>query len=122
MNILICDDDLMILKTTEIKLKRDGYDVTTASNGKIAQEYIESNDYDLILLDLLMPFVNGLEIIELLKKKLNKTTPVIVLSSVGLEETVIRAFDLGADDYVVKPFSPNELSLRIKRLLIQKNK
>jgi two-component system, OmpR family, response regulator VicR len=121
MKILICDDDLMILKTTETKLKREGYETTTAHDGKIGQEIIENNDFDLMIIDLLMPYINGLELIELVKKKLNKTTPIIVLSSVGLEETVLRAFDLGADDYIVKPFSPNELSIRIKRLISRKS-
>jgi two-component system, OmpR family, response regulator VicR len=121
MKILICDDDLMILKTTELKLKREGYDIVTAFDGKMGKELIENNDYDMIIVDLLMPYINGLELIELVKKKQNKKTPIIVLSSVGLEETVIRAFDLGADDYVVKPFSPNELSIRIKRLISPKS-
>ena len=117
MKILICDDDMMILKTTELKLKRDGYETFTAFDGKKGQEMIENNEFDLMIIDLLMPYVNGLELIEMVRKKMNKSTPLIVLSSVGLEETVLRAFELGADDYIVKPFSPNELSIRIIRIL-----
>lgn len=120
MKILICDDDLMILKTTELKLKRDGFETVTAFDGKKGQEQLEINEFDLIIIDLLMPYVNGLELIEFIREKLNLQTPVIVLSSVGLEETVLRAFELGADDYVVKPFSPNELSIRVKRLINKK--
>ena len=120
MKIFICDDDIMILKTTELKLRRDGYEIMTAIDGKKGQEMLENNEFDLMIIDLLMPYVNGLELIEFIRKKQNKTNPIIVLSSVGLEETVLRAFELGADDYVVKPFSPNELSIRIKRLLTKK--
>ena len=64
-----------------------------------------------------MPYMTGLELINLARVKLKIATPIIVLSKIGLEETVLKAFDMGADDYVVKPFSPSELSVRAKRLL-----
>ena len=117
MKILICEDDIMMQKTIEHKLKKDGFEVMVAADGKIASELIKNNDFNLIITDLLMPFISGLELIGIIREKLKKTCPLIVLSKVGLEDTVLEAFDLGADDYITKPFSPNELSVRVKRLL-----
>jgi DNA-binding response OmpR family regulator len=119
MKILICDDDRIILKSTELKLKREGYETMTAPDGKKANELFENNKFDLLIIDLLMPYINGFELISFIRKK-RKSIPIIVLSSVGLEETVLNAFKLGADDYIVKPFSLNELSIRIRRLLPKK--
>jgi DNA-binding response OmpR family regulator len=118
--ILVCDDDLLMLKAIEFKLKREMYEIVTAKDGKEAINLIETERPDIIITDLLMPFVSGLELIEYVRSNLKITTPIVVLSKVGLEETVLKAFDLGADDYVVKPFSPNELSIRIKKLLLRK--
>ena len=120
MKILVCEDDYMVVKAIEHKLTRDGYEVEIANDGKVASEMIRNNEYDLVITDLLMPFTGGLEIINLMRNKLEKTTPMIVLSKVGNEETIIEAFKLGADDYLTKPFSPNELSIRVKRFLIKK--
>jgi DNA-binding response OmpR family regulator len=66
----------------------------------------------------MMPFVSGLEVISYVRNKLNMQTPIIVFSSSGQEEIVLKAFDLGANDFMCKPFSPHELVIRIKRLLI----
>jgi DNA-binding response OmpR family regulator len=67
-----------------------------------------------------MPFTGGLELINMIRNELGKSTPIIVLSKVGSEETIIEAFKLGADDYLTKPFSPNELSIRVKRFLLKR--
>lgn len=117
MKILVCEDDFMMLKTIEHKLKRAGYEVDLAKDGKVAFDKIKSNNYNLVITDMLMPYSTGGEVINLLKKVLHRTTPVIVLSKIGMEKTVLGAFDMGADDYIVKPFSPNELLVRIKKLL-----
>lgn len=120
MKILVCEDDFMILKTVEQKLIKEGYSVDICSEGKIAEEKILANDYDLIITDLLMPFVSGLEIINYVRNELKDQTPVIVLSRLGNEETVVEAFNLGANDYLTKPFSPGELALRVKKFLLFK--
>jgi len=120
MKILVCEDDFMIIKTIEHKLTREGFEVVVANDGKVATEMIANQEYDLILTDLLMPFSGGLELINLVRNTQKKATPIIVLSKVGNEETIIQAFQLGADDYLTKPFSPNELSIRVKRLLMKK--
>lgn len=120
MKILVCEDDYMVIKAIEHKLTREGYEVDVANEGRMAAEKLRSQDYDLVITDLLMPFTGGLELINLLKNDLQKSTPIIVLSKVGNEETIIEAFKLGADDYLTKPFSPNELSIRVKRFLIKR--
>ena len=114
--ILLAEDDELILKTLEHKLTKDGYEVVLTRNGKEAIENIKSSTFDLIITDIMMPFASGLEIINAVNEN-NKKTPVIVLSSLGQEETVVEAFNLGADDFIVKPFSPIELAIRIKKIL-----
>ncbi len=120
MKILVCEDDYMVIKAIEHKLTREGYQVEIAIDGRMAEEKLRTQNYDLIITDLLMPFSGGLELINLLRVDLQKSTPMIVLSKVGNEETIIEAFKLGADDYLTKPFSPNELSIRVKRFLIKR--
>ncbi|MBW3521542.1 response regulator transcription factor [Chryseobacterium sp. NKUCC03_KSP] len=115
MLILIADDDELILKTVEHKLLKEGFEVILSRNGKEAIEVLKTTDIDLIITDIMMPFASGTEILAA-SKALGKETPTIILSSLGQEEVVLEAFDLGALDFMVKPFSPNELLLRIKRL------
>lgn len=114
MRILIAEDDELILKTIEYKLQKEGYEVIVTRNGKDAIETINNTQVDLIITDIMMPFASGTEILSAIKA-LGKKIPVIMLSSLGQEEVVLDAFDLGASDFMVKPFSPNELILRIKR-------
>lgn len=115
--ILIVEDEEMMLKALEFRLKKDGYIVLLASDGREALRIIKEEEPDAVITDIMLPYVNGLEIVSFVKKEIAKSTGVIVLSRVGLEKTVLEAFELGADDYIAKPFSPNELSIRIKRLL-----
>jgi len=115
MLILIAEDDELILRTVEHKLVKEGHEVVLTRNGREAIEKINELDLDLVVTDIMMPFASGIEILSAIKR-VGKEIPVIVLSSMGQEEVVVDAFDLGASDFMVKPFSPNELILRIKRL------
>ena len=115
MTILVAEDDMIMLKTIELRLKKDGYNVIISQDGRDALKKIEDLSPDLIITDIMMPFSSGLEIVEVVKRKEGKRIPIIVLSSMGQENVVLEAFQLGADDYITKPFSPNELSLRVKR-------
>lgn len=119
MLILVVEDDILLLKTLEFKLIKEGYMVVTLKNGFDAIEYLKENEPDLIVTDIMMPFINGLEIISFVRNEKKSKVPIIVLSSAGLEKTVLEAFQLGADDFVTKPFSPNELSIRIKKIFIR---
>lgn len=117
MTILVAEDEMIMLKTIELRLKKDGYNVIATQDGMEALRKIEELSPDLIITDIMMPFLSGLEIIETVKKKLGRKTPIIVLSAMGQENVVLEAFQLGADDYITKPFSPNELSMRVKRYI-----
>ncbi len=115
--ILLIEDDQLMLKALEFRLKKDGYTVETAPDGRVAMQLIDTNIYDLIITDIMIPFASGLEIVSKVKSRPGNTTPVIILSGVGLESTVLEAFKLGADDYMTKPFIINELSVRVRKLL-----
>lgn len=115
--ILIVEDDEMMLSLLQFKLQREGFDTSIVSDGKEAIEKIKENAPDLIITDIMMPFVNGMELTAKVRNELNLTTPIIVISSAGQEDMVMQAFKLGADNFITKPFSPNELSMRVKKLL-----
>lgn len=115
MKILLVEDNQLILKVIETKLKKEGYDVISCENGKEAIERIKHSLPDLVITDIMLPYNSGLEIVSFVKAGLKKNIPVIVLSGMGQEKTIEEAFKLGADDYMTKPFSLSELSMRIKR-------
>lgn len=106
-----------MLMAIEAKLKGDGYQVTSTRDGREALKAIEVNQPDLIITDILMPYTSGLELIGIVKSNPSNNIPIIVLSGLGEEETVMEAFQLGADDFLTKPFNPTELSVRVRRLL-----
>ncbi|MFY0481097.1 response regulator transcription factor [Flavobacterium sp. PLA-1-15] len=115
--ILIVEDDDLMIKILQFVLKKEGYQLTIAKDGLNAIERIPTIEPDMVLTDVMLPYKSGLEVINFIKDKY-PTMPVIVLSALGEEErTVVEAFKLGADDFVAKPFNPNELVLRVKRLL-----
>jgi two-component system response regulator VicR len=118
MTILIAEDDDLMRKTLEFRLKRDGHNVILTHDGREAIEKINEHMPDLVITDIMMPYSSGLEVIGAVRQKYQKRIPIIILSGMGQEEVVLEAFQLGADDYVTKPFSPNELSLRVKRFAI----
>jgi DNA-binding response OmpR family regulator len=116
MKILIAEDEPIMQKTIALRLKKDGYDVITTDNGREALSLISEQSPDLIITDIMMPYASGLEIVSTVKQ-MEKKLPIIVLSAMGQENVVLEAFNLGADDFISKPFSPNELSMRVKRLM-----
>lgn len=114
--IMVIEDNPMVVKSLEFKLKKDGYDVVIAEDGRTAMQLLTESTYDLILTDLMLPFVSGNEIIEFIKNEY-PDIPIIVLSTSTQEDIITEAFTMGVDDFITKPFSPNELSLRVKRTL-----
>lgn len=121
MKVLICEDEEMLLRALEFRLQKDGNQIITAADGKVAIEKIESENPDIIITDIMLPLETGLEIISFVRNKLKRDTPIIVLSAIGTENFILEAFRLGADDYITKPFSPNELSIRVQKLSLKKN-
>jgi DNA-binding response OmpR family regulator len=117
MKILVAEDEPLMLMAIEAKLKNEGFEVIGAPDGREALKILETTVPDLIITDILMPYTSGLELISIVKSGENKKVPIIVLSGLGQEDTVMEAFQLGADDFITKPFNPTELSVRVKRLL-----
>lgn len=116
MKILVAEDEPIMLKTIELRLKKDGHEVITVSDGRDALKQLKENTPDMLITDIMMPYSSGLELVGTVKQQIERSIPVIILSSMGQEDVVLEAFKLGADDYLHKPFSPNELSIRVKRL------
>jgi len=118
MRILIAEDDQLMLKTLEFRLKRDGHEVFLSRDGQEAMKMINTQELDLVISDIMMPYSSGLELIGFIKQKFNNTVKTIILSGMGQENVILEAFRLGATDFITKPFSPNELSMRINRLAL----
>lgn len=118
--VLLAEDDKTLSLLLKFRLEKEGYETFMAADGNEAQRLIESTNPDIILTDIMMPFSSGLELISYVKDNLQRDTPIIVFSAAGQEEMVLKAFNLGATDFMSKPFSPNELIMRIKRILLQK--
>jgi len=110
--VLIVDDEPSILATMAPLLRSRGYDVSTAMSGKACLESVEREDPDLIILDLGLPDVDGVDVCRLLRD--GRSTPILVLSARGAEADKVSALDAGADDYVTKPFGTEELLARIR--------
>ena len=116
--ILIIEDEPDIRKTLEYNISREGYKVVCASSLSNGKEQINSSDFSLILLDLMLPDGSGLDLCREIKSDKDKSsTPIIILTAKDDEVDKVVGFELGADDYVTKPFSVRELILRIKAVL-----
>jgi DNA-binding response OmpR family regulator len=112
--ILVVDDEERILNFLSIKLKASGYEVLTAPNGVIGLEQLQAQEPDLVVLDLLMPKMDGLEMLKQLRTF--SPVPVIILTAKGADTDRIKGLQLGADDYLPKPFNPDELVARIEAI------
>ena len=113
--ILVVDDEVSIVRFMRANLEASGYQVLTAGDGLEALQTFERELPDLVILDLRMPKMDGFEVCRRIREFAQ--TPIIVLTTLGSQEDKIKCFDLGADDYVTKPFSKNELLARVKALL-----
>ncbi|MFY4775935.1 response regulator transcription factor [Metabacillus sp. RGM 3146] len=115
LKVLVVDDEARIRRLLKMYLEREGFLIEEAEDGNEALEKALANDYSLILLDLMMPGIDGVEVCRQLREK--KATPVIMLTAKGEETNRVQGFEVGTDDYIVKPFSPREVILRVKALL-----
>jgi two-component system response regulator ResD len=113
--ILVVDDEERIRRLVRMYMERSGFSVDEAETGKEALDLAVQNNYALIVLDLMLPEMDGRDVCAQIRQK--KQTPIIMLTAAGDEINRIHGFELGADDYVVKPFSPRELVMRVKALL-----
>jgi two-component system KDP operon response regulator KdpE len=113
--ILAVDDEQRMVRFIQLNLEQDGFLVITAYNGKEALEQVRTQLPDLVLLDIMMPDINGFEVLKKIREVNN--VPVIMLTAKGEEDDRIQGLELGADDYITKPFSPRELVSRIRAVL-----
>ena len=118
-HILLIDDDERILSLLKTFLNQNGFITSTAKNSLEARSLLDYFEFDILIIDIMMPGETGLELLESLRK--NKDIPVILLSAKGEASDKISGLELGADDYLSKPFEPKELLLRIKNLLSRNN-
>ena len=113
--ILVVDDETRIVRMIRMNLEHDGYDVIEANSGQQALDMVRSRMPNLVILDVMMPGLDGYETLQILREI--SQVPVIMLTAKGEEEDRIHGLELGADDYVTKPFSPRELMSRVKAVL-----
>ena len=118
-NILVCDDEEGIRTLISKYARYEGYSVTTAENGQIAVELCKNKKFDIIILDIMMPQLDGFETARQIRQF--SQVPIIMLSALGEEYDRIHGFEVGTDDYVVKPFSPKELMARVKAVAMRAN-
>jgi two-component system phosphate regulon response regulator PhoB len=118
--ILAIEDDWTVRTVLEHTLKSAGYDIDLVPGISDARQLLAEGHYDLVLLDLNLPDGNGLDLLRDIRKDLGAGVPVLVLSGLRQEEVVVRGLELGADDFVTKPFSPPELLARVSRCLGQR--
>jgi DNA-binding response OmpR family regulator len=116
-NILVVDDEASVVEVESLYLKREGFNVRTAKDGREALDAIQEYPPALVVLDLMLPKVAGMEIMRRLRDDPTNNTPVIMLTARSQETDRIYGLEMGADDYMVKPFSPAELVARVKAVL-----
>lgn len=115
MRILLVDDEKSITTVLKAYLQQEGYQVTTAANGILALTLFQQNQFDLVILDLMLPGLSGEEICREIRK--TSTTPIIMLTAKVEEHERIQGLSMGADDYIIKPFSPREVVARVRAIL-----
>lgn len=113
--ILVVDDEERMVRFIRLNLEHDGFQVIEAFNGSEAINKVRSKLPDLVLLDIMMPDIDGFEVLKIIRE--TSTVPVIMLTAKGEEDDRVRGLELGADDYVTKPFSPRELVSRVRAVL-----
>jgi two-component system, OmpR family, KDP operon response regulator KdpE len=114
--VLVIDDEPPIRKLLRMGLSAHGYEILEAPNGRVSLELLEQKKPDLVILDLGLPDMQGLELLRMIRAR-NEGVPIVVLSSRGDEASKVQALDLGADDYVTKPFGMDELLARMRAAL-----
>ena len=120
---LVVDDEADILRLIEIKLKKAGFEVMTARDGQEGLEKALVEKPDIMLVDVMMPRMDGYTVVSEVRQKLGSEAPVIILlTAKGQEADIVKGLTSGADDYIIKPFSPRELIARVNVVMIKSGK
>lgn len=117
MKVLICEDEEMLLAAIEFRLRKQGFELVLAKDGMAALEHIRQGLPDLLVADIKMPKLSGLELIKYVRSELKSSIPIIIISSLDQDAVILEAFKLGANDFIAKPFKPAELILRIRKII-----
>jgi len=120
--ILVIDDSPTLRKLLRYYLSRREYDVSEANNGKVGLDFITRENFDLVILDMMMPIMSGDDVLQKLKEMENFSVPVLILSADKDEENKAKAIALGASFYLTKPFKPNEVVSRIEEIFKERKK
>lgn len=121
--ILVAEDQPHIRALIQYKLKNNGYNVIPVEDGQAALTKALEIKPDLILLDVMMPLMTGFEVLSALKQdERSKDIPILLVTAQSSEDEVLKGLEMGADDYITKPFSPNELAARVKTVLLRQKK
>ncbi len=120
--ILIVDDEESICEILQYNLEKNGYNVSTSNSAEEAIRVISSNNFDLILLDIMLGGISGIDFSNLLRKEFNIQTPIIFISALGGEPNILKGFENGGDDYISKPFSINEVIARVGAVITRYRK
>lgn len=121
--ILVVEDDEHIGQLLKFMLARQGYGIELATDGRIAKAFIETSPTApaLVLMDIMLPYHDGFELVRIIRTQPSwADTPILMLTAKTMEEDIVRALDAGANDYIVKPFQPQELMARMRRFLRDK--
>lgn len=119
--ILICEDEEILLTALKFRLQKQGYELLLASNGQQAKTMIQSEKPDLIVTDIDVPKISGMELIRLVRNDMAMDVPIVIIAPLENEGIILEAMQSGADDFVTKPFKPVELVLRIRRIFQSRN-
>ncbi|HEX8576921.1 MAG TPA: response regulator transcription factor [Flavobacterium sp.] len=118
MNIILAEDNDLLRKSLSFFLESKGFTVDQFGDGKDALEAIALKNYNLLLTDINMPGVSGIELTQYVRNNIKSDIPIIIFTSYGVEQTELDSFDIGANEFIAKPISPAVLLVRIKKLLI----
>ncbi|MBS9524501.1 response regulator transcription factor [Litoribacter ruber] len=121
MRLILAEDNDLLRKSLSFFLTSKGFEVDQFENGKEALEAIKVKEYDIILTDINMPGISGMEMTQHVRTELNLDTPIIIFTSSNVEQTELDSFDIGANEFIPKPVSPAVLLVRMKKLLKQLN-
>ncbi|MBL8068279.1 MAG: response regulator [Armatimonadetes bacterium] len=117
MKILVCDDERHIVRLIQVNLEREGFNVVTAYDGKDGLEKVKAEKPDMLVLDVMMPYMDGFEVLKALRKDpATESLPVIMLTAKAQDKDVFEGYHYGADMYLTKPFNPKELISFVKRI------
>jgi len=118
--IILIEDETSVVSFIKKGLQESGYEVSVAFDGKTGVQLVQSNDFDLVILDIMLPEMNGLDVCKEIRKT-NKHVPILFLTALGTSENIVLGLESGGDDYLVKPFKFIELVARVKSLLRRSN-